>query len=190
MMVGLDIDGVVADFISPFLRLVEERAGGGPIDPQTITDPNFIYHPFVTNEIISECMEKVSYNPGFWQELASLPSPAEWKTLDRYSRERRLIFLTHRWERETYDINQVTCDWLRRNGVSDPVVYFTQEKKSRFVQKLNITLFVDDRQENCQDVAENTAAVVLMPHRPYNQTFSHPRVQRIQDLNELFDYLG
>jgi hypothetical protein len=29
-----------------------------------------------------------------------------------------------------------------------------------------------------------------MPHRPYNQAFDHPKVQRIVDLNELFGYLS
>jgi hypothetical protein len=31
--------------------------------------------------------------------------------------------------------------------------------------------------------------VVLMPDRLYNQSFNHPRVQRIQDLDRLFDYI-
>jgi hypothetical protein len=31
--------------------------------------------------------------------------------------------------------------------------------------------------------------VVLMPHRTYNQSFNHPKVQRIRNLDELFDYL-
>lgn len=186
MLVGLDIDGVVADFITPFLQLLEQRAGGVPIDPATITDPNFMHHPFLTKDIISECMEQVSYDPIFWRQLAPLADPGQWQALDRMSRERRLIFLTHRWERDSYDINQVTCDWLRSHGVSEPVVYFTQEKKSQMVRRLNIELFVDDRHENCEDVATQTAAVVLMPHRPYNQAFNHPRVQRIRDLDELF----
>lgn len=189
MLVGLDIDGVVADFITPFLRLLEERAGGAPIDPATITDPNFVHHPFLTREIIHETMEQVSYDPVFWGQLAPLPSPAQWRSLDRISRERRLIFLTHRWVRDTYDINRVTCDWLRAHGVCDPVVYFTQEKKSQLVQELKVRLFVDDRHENCEDVATQTQAVVLMPHRPYNQSFTHPRVQRIKDLDDLFAYL-
>jgi len=84
----------------------------------------------------------------------------------------------------------VTCDWLRRHGVSDPLVHFTQDKKSALVQKLNIDLFVDDRHENCEDVATQTAAMVFMPHRPYNQAFNHPKVQRIRELDEVFVYLG
>jgi hypothetical protein len=35
-----------------------------------------------------------------------------------------------------------------------------------------------------------TEAVVFMPHRPYNQAFDHPKVRRIQQLEELFEYLA
>jgi hypothetical protein len=48
---------------------------------------------------------------------------------------------------------------------------------------------MDDRHENCQDVAENTQAVVLMPLRPYNRSFNHPGVKTIRNFNELFSYL-
>jgi hypothetical protein len=190
MMVGLDIDGVLADFLSPFLRIVEERVGNGPIDPKSITDPSFINHPFLSTEIVSECMVDVAKNANFWRDLAPLPSPEQWKALDALSRKDRLVFVTHRYEPETCDIAQITSDWLKKHGLSNPLVYFTQSYKSELITKLNIELFVDDRHENCQDVAENTAAVVLMPHRPYNQSFSHPKVQRIHDLDELFSYIG
>jgi hypothetical protein len=54
MMLGLDIDGVLADFITPFLQLLATRTGSGPIDPASITDPNFMQHPYLTQEIIFE----------------------------------------------------------------------------------------------------------------------------------------
>jgi uncharacterized HAD superfamily protein len=190
MTLGLDIDGVLADFITPFLQRLQERAGGAPIDPASITDPNFMHHPFLTQEIIFQCMESTSYDPEFWRALDPLLSPEQWQALEDISRNHELMFITHRWVRDTYDIKQVTCDWLRRHGVSDPVVHFTQEKKSVLVQKLNIELFVDDRHENCEDVATQTDAVVFMPHRPYNQAFNHPKVRRIQELDELFAHLA
>jgi hypothetical protein len=187
MMIGLDIDGVLADFITPFLHLLERRTSSGSIDPASITDPNFMQHPFLTRELISECMEAASYDPEFWRTLAPLPTPAQWQTLNRISAKHEVVFITHRWVRDSYDIHRVTCDWLRRHGVADPVVYFTQENKSVLVQQLKIELFVDDRHENCADVATETDALVLMPHRPYNQAFEHPRVCRIRELDELFD---
>ena len=75
-------------------------------------------HPLITTEIISECMLKVSDDPKFWEALAPLPSAEQWQALDRLSRKKKLVFVTHRYERETYDIGQVTCDWLRKHGVS------------------------------------------------------------------------
>jgi|ERR671918_396216 uncharacterized HAD superfamily protein len=190
MTLGLDIDGVLADFITPFLQLLQERTGSGPIDPASVTDPNFMQHPFLTKEIVFECMEAASYDPDFWRALSPLASPKAWRSLDEISRDHQLVFITHRWVRDTYDINQVTCDWLRSHGVRHPVVHFTQDKKSVLVQQLNIELFVDDRHENCEDVATQTDAVVFMPHRPYNQAFHHPKVRRIQELDELFVHLS
>ena len=190
MVIGFDIDGVLADFITPFLGMVGQRAACGVIDPATVTDPNFVRHPFLTKEIILECMELVSYDPQFWRALAPLPSPEQWLALDQLSRNHTLFFITHRWVRDTYDIHRVTCDWLNRHGVSAPVVHFTQEKKSVLVKELSIELFIDDRHENCEDVATATAAAVFMPHRPYNQSFHHPKVRRIQELNELFEFVA
>jgi hypothetical protein len=189
MMVGLDIDGVLADFISPFLQILSERLGDGPIDPVSITDPNFMNHPLIAAEIITECIAEVSSDPRFWEALAPLPSLEQWGALDRLSRNDKLVFVTHRCQQSSYDISRVTCDWLRKHGISNPLVYFTQTYKSELIDTLKVELFVDDRHENCRDVAENTQAVVLMPHRSYNQTFNHPRVQRIQDLDALFAYV-
>ena len=190
MVVGFDIDGVLADFVSPFLRVLEGRVGSGPIDPASITDPNFMHHPFLTREIIFQCMEDVSYDPDFWQALKPLLSPAQWRALERVSREHELWFITHRWVRDSYDIHQVTCDWLRRHGLNNPVVHFTQDKKSALVQQLKADVFVDDRHENCEDVATQTDALVFMPLRPYNRRFHHPKVQRVRELDEVFAYLA
>ena len=181
MIVGLDIDGVLADFITPFLHLLAERTGTGPIDPVSVIDPNFIAHPFLTPTMIFDCMEAASYDAEFWRALTPLLTPKQWRELDRVSRTHQTVFITHRWVRDTYDINRVTCDWLQCHGVSNPVVYFSE---------LGIGLFVDDRHENCHDVASETEAVVFMPHRPYNQAFDHPKVRRIQQLEELFEYLA
>jgi uncharacterized HAD superfamily protein len=190
MTLAFDIDGVLADFITPFLRLLEARTGSGTIDAASITDPNFMHHPFLTKEIIMECMEAASYDPEFWRALVPLPSPKQWRALDNLSRHHQVVFITHRWVRDNYDIHRVTCDWLTRHGVSDPIVHFTQEKKSLLVKELNIRLFVDDRHENCEDVATATDATVFMPHRPYNQAFNHPRVRRVQQLDEIFDHVS
>jgi hypothetical protein len=62
MKIALDIDGVLADFVTPFLQLLERRVGGPSIDPASITDPNFQHHPFLTKELIYDCMVDTSYD--------------------------------------------------------------------------------------------------------------------------------
>jgi uncharacterized HAD superfamily protein len=188
MIVGMDVDGVVADFLPAFIRLLEKKTGNSIIT-ETITDLTFKGHDFVTDQILEDCMAAVSQDPEFWSILPSLLAPSEWEALDDLSRRDELVFITHRYQRETYDINQVTCDWLRKQGVSKPVVHFTQQYKSEVVERLGVKLFVDDRHENCLDVAEKTQATVIMPHRHYNQSFIHPRVKRIKNFNELLGYL-
>jgi hypothetical protein len=79
---GLDIDGVLADFVCPFLRVLEERAEIGCIDPQTYVDLNFSDHPELPREIVTECILKVSNDRKFWAQLHPLPSAKQWKVLD------------------------------------------------------------------------------------------------------------
>ncbi len=190
MIVGLDIDGVLADFLSPFLRRLEKKIGNGPINADSITDFKFSDHPVLSDEVVWDCLQEVSYEPDFWQSLSSLISAKEWAQLEHLSNERRLFFITHRYVRDTYDIHRVTSGWLKKHGIKQPVIHFTNESKSDVVGHLGIQFFMDDRYENCQDVAENTKAVVLMPHRPYNRSFNHPAVKRIHHFSELFTHLA
>ena len=189
MIVGLDIDGVLADFLSPFLLRLEEKIGNGPIHADSITDFNFSEHPILSEEVVWDCLEKVSYDPAFWQNMSSLITPSEWRQLESLSFQGRLFFVTHRYVRETYDICRITSDWLKQHGISQPIVHFTNESKAELVKDLGIEFFMDDRYENCLEVAERTQAMVLMPHRPYNRSFNHPAVKRIQNFSELFSHL-
>ena len=185
-MVGLDIDGVVADFLSPFLLRLEERIGKGPIPAESLRSVRLSAHPVLTEEAVEECAEAVRRDPGFWDGLESLLSREQWRRLEHLSQRRELSFITHRRGHESWDIHAVTAGWFRRHGITDPDVHFTEKEKSALVEKLGVVLFVDDNYENCGEVAEKTHIRVLMPHHPYNRSFSHPGVTRIMHFDEVF----
>ena len=185
-MVGLDIDGVLADFLSPFLIRLEKRIGKGPIPAESLRSVRLSAHPELTEEAVRECADAVRRDPGFWDGLDSLLSAEQWQRLERLSQSRQLSFITHRTGHESWDIHAVTSGWFRRHGITSPDVHLVEKEKSAVVEKLGVRLFVDDNYENCQDVAERTEARVLMPHHPYNRSFSHPGVTRIMHFNEVF----
>ena len=185
-MVGLDIDGVVADFLSPFLLRLETRIGKGPIPADSLTSVDFSAHPALTEETVGDCAEAVRRDPRFWAGLDSLLSPEQWQRLERLSRRGQLSFITHRTGHESWDIHAVTTEWFRRHGITSPDVHLVEKEKSAVVERLGVVLFVDDNYENCREVAEKTGARVLMPHHPYNRSFSHPGVTRITHFNEVF----
>ena len=188
-MLGLDIDGVVADFLSPFLLLLEKRTGKGPIPADSLVSIDFTAHPALTEEAVEACADAVKRDPGFWTGLDSLLSREQWRRLEALNRRKRLSFITHRSGGDGCDIRAVTAEWLQRHGITEPAVFFTDEPKSGFVEELGVALFVDDNYENCREVAEKTGARVMMPHHPYNRTFSHPRVRRITHFDEVFAQL-
>lgn len=185
-MLGLDIDGVVADFLSPFLLLLEKRTGKGPIPADSLVSIDFTAHPALTEEAVEACADAVKRDPRFWTGLDSLLSREQWRRLEALNRRKRLSFITHRSGGEGCDIRAVTAEWLQRHGITEPAVFFTDEPKSGFVEELGVALFVDDNYENCREVAEQTGARVMMPHHPYNRAFSHPRVRRITHFDEVF----
>jgi len=186
MVIGLDIDGVVADFLSPFLSLLENEVGKGPIAAESLFSVDFTEHPILTKEAVKTCSDAVKRNPQFWGELDSLLSREQWLRLETLSQQQRLAFITHRSGHESYDIHRVTVEWLRTHGITEPKVHLAEATKSVFVDELKIELFVDDNYEVCREVAEQTEATVLMPHHHYNRRFSHPRVERIMEFNEIF----
>jgi 5' nucleotidase, deoxy (Pyrimidine), cytosolic type C protein (NT5C) len=189
MLVGLDVDGVVADFLGPFLRFVERRIGCAPIAPETIVDLSYKDHPVITEAVLEQSLAALAEEPDFFDRLVPLLEPAEWRALDALSRERRLVFITHRQASEGRDVQRLTRDWLLRHGVWDPIVHCTADYKSKLVSDLGVEIFVDDRPENCLDVAEKTRAAVYMPRRRYNAFFDHPKVTTFDRFGELLDYL-
>src|SRR3989304_4841851 len=150
MILGLDIDGVVADFLSPFLQVVARKTGMGAIAAETITDFNFKEHPFLTEAIVWKSMEEVSYDPAFWRGLSSLISDEDWHRLEALSGQGKLVFVTHRHERQTYSIPQVSCDGLRRHGISRRMWSVPQGPRGPAGRDWGGCLSVEDRFENCQ----------------------------------------
>ena len=102
----------------------------------------------------------------FWATLPEL-EPGIIARIAKAAHERRweVIFLTTR-PATAGDLVQIQSQqWLAAHGFQYPSVFVVQRSRGKIADALHLDAFVDDRPENCLDIAvESTAKVILIWH--------------------------
>jgi hypothetical protein len=102
----------------------------------------------------------------FWTTLPEL-EPGIISRIAKTAHDRRweVIFLTTR-PATAGDLVQIQSQqWLAAHGFQYPSVYVVQRSRGRIADALHLDAFVDDRPENCLDIAvESRAKVILVWH--------------------------
>jgi uncharacterized HAD superfamily protein len=99
----------------------------------------------------------------FWLTLPEL-EPGIIARIAKSARERRweVIFLTTR-PATTGDLVQLQSQqWLERHGFQYPSVFVVQRSRGKIADALQLDAFVDDRPENCLDIAVESKAKVIL----------------------------
>jgi len=102
----------------------------------------------------------------FWTTLPEL-EPGIIARIAKAARERRweVIFLTTRPSTAGDLVQLQSQQWLDAHGFQYPSVYVVQRSRGRIADALALDAFVDDRPENCLDIAvESKAKVILVWH--------------------------
>jgi hypothetical protein len=102
----------------------------------------------------------------FWSTLPEL-EPGIIARIAKAALERRweVIFLTTRPATAGEPVQLQSQRWLEANGFRYPSVYVVQRSRGRIADALQLDAFVDDRPENCLDIAvESKAKVILVWH--------------------------
>jgi hypothetical protein len=99
----------------------------------------------------------------FWEGLAEL-EPGVIERLARITSDRRweIIFLTKRPETVGVTAQVQTQRWLESHGFRMPSVYVVQGSRGRIAAALGLDIVVDDRPENCLDVAVDSKARAIL----------------------------
>lgn len=192
LRVGFDLDGTVADmhaalrqeainlFGEDVVRDAEshseapqevdgEQAGekpdaSGAEDDQAARPVMQELH--LTSRQQSQLWDRVKKIENFWTALPEL-EPGIIKRLARNVAERRweVIFLTTR-PTTAGDLVQLQSQrWLREHGFEFPSVFVVHRSRGKIADALGLDAFVDDRPENCLDIAvESKAKVILVWH--------------------------
>ena len=102
----------------------------------------------------------------FWSTLPELERGII-SRIAKAARDRRweVIFLTTRPATAGDLVQLQSQQWLEAHGFQYPSVYVVQRSRGKIADALHLDAFVDDRPENCLDIAvESKAKVILIWH--------------------------
>ena len=190
MRIGLDIDGVLADFNTPFIALMKESAGRDlfPPDywPHTWNYPEALGY---TSAEVSAVWEHIKANGVFWQYLPMLPGLSQfykWFYSGGASADvHEFYFVTSRMGRR---VKLQTENWLDVR-VGRGLTVLISSEKGAIAKALKLDFYVDDRAENIADVIEKSPSTrAFLLDSPWNQ---HMDVgTRIYALSEFLDAIN
>ena len=177
MRLGFDLDGTVADLQSALAR--EARRLFPDVDPGTLPrsvapqqeaspDADAAAPGFSMSSLSArqqrELWDAACAHENFWETLDEI-EPGSLARLSNLARERRwqVIFLTSRPETRGDTAQVQSHRWLSAHGFELPSVFVVHGSRGKIAASLNLDVLVDDRPENCLDIAiDSTARAILV----------------------------
>jgi len=182
MRIGFDLDGVLADLHEPFAKLavelfpdldrqgvVAEPAVPGAPGASDQDAPDDLEDPpppglTLTRRQTELVWKAVAGIDDFWETLAEC-EPGAIARLAELTEARRweVIFLTSRPKAGGRTVQRQSQRWLERHGFPHPSAFVVHGSRGRIADALRLDAVVDDRPDNCLDVAlESKAGAVLV----------------------------
>ena len=159
MKIGIDIDGVTADFVTPFLPVLEE-ALGRPVHYEDITAYLFQEALGYSDEMEVHVRAEIDRRD-LLRDLPEIPGALE--AIRRLARRHDVHFITARPGEKW---GGVTREWLDCRGFPYTSLRFREGRKADASEGFD--LFVDDYLENALDLVAQDIHVCLYD-QPWNR---------------------
>jgi hypothetical protein len=183
MRLGFDLDGTLADMQSALAR--EARELFPQVDPATLprsaaaeesranldsgeANADVAQTPSVLLSARQQQMlwRAVRERQNFWETLDEI-EPGALARLAGLVRDRKweIIFLTSRPETKGDSAQLQSHRWLAAHGFPTPSVFVVHASRGKIAAALQLDVIIDDRPENCLDVAIDSAARAILVWR-------------------------
>ena len=183
LRIGFDLDGVLADLNAALVREAtrlfpgidvrqgSERAapagaaeadGADGADPAEVTPSSLN----LSRRQERQLWDSVKRIENFWETLEET-EPGIIRRLAETARTRRweVMFLTSR-PRTAGDVVQLQSQrWLRSRGFEYPALFVVSTSRGKIASSLELDVVVDDRPENCLDIAIDSKARAILVWR-------------------------
>ncbi len=179
LRLGFDLDGVLADLNSTLVREAQrlfpglevrqgvESVAPAAVDPDAAeggdpseTSPSSLS---LTRRQERQLWDSVRRIENFWETLDET-EPGIIRRLAETARARRweVMFLTSR-PRSAGDVVQLQSQrWLHKHGFEFPSLFVVSTSRGKIAAGLELDVVVDDRPENCLDIAIDSKARAIL----------------------------
>lgn len=182
---GIDVDGVLADFCTGYNHLLQEQ-GSRPV----------VYNCWDWDKAAGFTSEergnawKVIKETDFWFNLYPLPgAEADMERLGGLAEDHDIYFITHRQGKEC---KQQTEDWLFRYGIACPTVLISTDDKRPLISGLDLDFYIDDKLSTIEnaDLLRQYGLKLFLLDRPYNQCGPTVGFTRVNTVSEGLNIYG
>lgn len=146
MVIGIDLDEVLFDFVGPFLEFANKKFG------THYTRADMTEYSFEKSGVIPKgTNHKLVHEFGKVGGLKQLPSmPGAVAAVKALMREHEVVFITSR----NQEFENDTLTNFQYHGIKNPRVYFSSKEKPKsvFTRKHKVDLFFDDSPKFITDV--------------------------------------
>lgn len=166
LLIGMDVDGVVADFIKSFREICMEVTGRWM--PVVSTAWNFTNWGLDALETRA-AWEKLRATENFWAQLSPC-ADATTGLLRDLEEKHILYFITTRPATKGLSVEMQTCAFMECSfGLRFPQVIVSSDKGT-VAKALGLDYFIDDKPENLRDIMKATTRTKLfLRDQLYNQ---------------------
>lgn len=182
MIIGIDIDGVIADSEPAYRRMIN-RLFNLRLKQKDITSYKYEECAGLTDDQM-RLFWKTFYHEGGWLKIK--PIKGVKKFLDKLKREKhRIVIVTSRPRKH---IKKETLQWLKEHKMPYSELIFLENHKSKHQAALlrghRFDYFIEDYYKYALDLAKRKVKVLLMDY-PWNRWGKpHPNIKRIKSLKE------
>ena len=185
MRVAFDLDGVLADLHGAFASathtlypeldsavIQSPEVGSSPPEAETASAPKPSVPISRTNDVpltprqTEAVWRTLAEQTDFWETLREI-EPGMIRRLAELADERRweMLFVTSRPKSAGRTVQRQSQRWLQQHGFPMPSVYVVHGSRGQIAKALQIDVVVDDRSENCLDVALDSQAGAILVWR-------------------------
>lgn len=179
MRLGFDLDGTIADLhgalalearrlfpgidlaVLPNSAAVDDAPAG---DTAADSEASALSIGALTSRQQRQLWDAVCERENFWESLDEI-EPGSLRRLYQMVRQHRweLMFMTSRPESKGDRAQLQSHRWLMKHGYETPAVMVVHGSRGKICSALQLDVLVDDRPENCLDVAiDSSARAILM----------------------------